>query len=101
MEALKYWERANTSAQLINEELQARGKKPVPPSWMYLATIGALTLAKYNFVVYTDVAVLVTDSLTSPMMYMNTRGIPTNHCSTMRLQGITSRESVLCGMLFS
>ncbi len=36
MEALVYWEKVNDHAQAINEDLLARGKKPMPPSWMYL-----------------------------------------------------------------
>ncbi len=35
LEALKYWEKANEHAQVVNGELLARGKKPVPASWMY------------------------------------------------------------------
>ncbi len=35
MEALECWDKMNNGAQAINEDLLARGKKPLLPSWMH------------------------------------------------------------------
>ncbi len=54
MEGLGYWDKVNNKAQTINEDLQARGKKTMPPSWMFPKLFEHLKLMGMNVLTKTE-----------------------------------------------
>ncbi len=48
MEGLEYWVKMNNKAQAVNEELQARGQKTLPPQMMFLKLFEHLKLMGMN-----------------------------------------------------
>ncbi len=48
MEGLEYWDKMNDKAQAINKDLQAMGKKPLPPLWVFPRLLEHLKLMGMN-----------------------------------------------------
>ncbi len=54
MDGFEYWNKMNNKAQAVNEELQARGKKPLLPSKMFPRLFEHLKLMGVNVLTQTE-----------------------------------------------